>query len=58
MDIDRTPSPYEATPLKLVVIDGIVWKQYVLHVVLWLLGPYLTSQNLPQIFLTGWMLCI
>jgi len=28
------------------------------HVVLWLLGPYMTSQNLPQRFLTGRMLCI
>jgi hypothetical protein len=41
-----------------VALVSIVWKQFVLHVVLWLLGLYLTSLNLPQIFLTGWKMCI
>jgi hypothetical protein len=42
----------------LLPLVSIVWKQFVLHVVLWLLGLYLTSLNFPQRFLTGWKMCI
>jgi len=35
-------------------ITSIVWRQYVLHVVLWLHGPNLTSQSHLPIFLIGW----
>ena len=37
---------------------SIVWKQFVLHVVLLWLWPCLTSLNLLQKFLPGWKMCI
>ena len=42
----------------LLPLISIMWKQFVLHVMLWLLGLYLTSLNHPQRFLTGWKMCI
>ena len=55
-DAEVVPEIEKTTTL--LPLISIVWKQFVLHVALWLLGLYLTSLNLPQIFSTGRKMCM